>query len=267
MVSNKNPQRRRNRKAENKPKGALRSAVKERPNPYLLNIESHPINMSSSGGSVCTQSQSQRLPTHPLTQLAIAVNAIISDEAPHFEARTIPVTAMPVGAIGWTQDSISRSIYNVTAHDTVPIRDVVRRALNDPRGALTFMREHFPDPIRVFDSGENGTLSLDNRRLTVYRMVVSSDTAIPVRVITREQADREIRATQPRRLRDSSRGGLIRRYTTRNGGYSIEVRDQAEPGGPRTVVSQGECYVESPFVVSRSPTCGPKLITVNNFFT
>lgn len=182
---------------------------------------------------------------HPQTnngiQLSRVVDAVSNSEASHNEARPIPRSQMPVGAIGWTQDSISRRIYNVTLRQQVEIQGVVNAARNDPRGALTFMREHFPDPIRVYDAGEDGTLSVDNRRLAVYHMVVPSDAQIPVRVLTRDQADRALR-------RDNPTGGIHQRYTTINGGYSIVIR------GDRTSVSQGVCYIPSPFVVCSSNT-------------
>lgn len=153
---------------------------------------------------------------------------------------------MPVGAIGWTQDSISSRVYNITLQSQVEIRAVVHAALNDPRGALAYMREHFPDPIRVFDSGANGTLSIDNRRLAIYRMVVPSSTQIPVRVLTREQAGQALLRDPDTANAQAASAALHRRYTTRDGGYSIILRG---PEGAR--ISDG-CFTDSPFMVCPS---------------
>lgn len=153
---------------------------------------------------------------------------------------------MPVGAIGWTQDSISSRVYNITLQSQVEIRAVVHAALNDPRGALAYMREHFPDPIRVFDSGANGTLSIDNRRLAIYRMVVPSSIQIPVRVLTREQAGQALLRDPDTANAQAASAALHRRYTTLDGGYSIILRG---PEGAR--ISDG-CFTDSPFMVCPS---------------
>jgi len=158
----------------------------------------------------------------------------------------VPISSTPVGAIGWTQNSINRQVYNVTEGNFVEIRTVVNAAMEDPRGPLAFMREHFPEPIRVFDSGASGILSIDNRRLAIYRMVVSSDTLIPVRVLTQEQAGQALLRDQRRNPEDAqaASAALLSRCSTRNGGYSVLIR------GTGLTISQAECYVNSPFVLT-----------------
>lgn len=182
---------------------------------------------------------------------SVAIDAILYNEISHDDHRLVPITTMPVGAIGWTQNTISPKVYNVTEKSLVEIQTVVTEALEDPRGALAFMREYFPDPIRVFDSGKHGTLSIDNRRLAIYRMVVSSDTQIPVRMLTQEQAGQAVASAKnrPDDLADakSATKALRKRYSTKDGGYSIKINGQ-----PGSTVSQGDCYIRSPFVVCPS---------------
>ncbi|KAG1894643.1 uncharacterized protein F5891DRAFT_1195093 [Suillus fuscotomentosus] len=132
---------------------------------------------------------------------------------------------MPVGAIGWTQDSISSRVYNITLQSQVEIRAVVHAALNDSRGALAYMREHFPDPIRVFDSGANGTL--------FHRQPSACD--IP--------HGRAFQHPDPNTANaQAASAALHRRYTTRDGGYSIVLRVGAR-------ISDG-CFTNSPFMTA-----------------
>ncbi|KAG2139202.1 uncharacterized protein EDB93DRAFT_1163901 [Suillus bovinus] len=168
--------------------------------------------------------------------LSVAINAIFKlyHKLTHDDHRLQPVRTMPVGAIGWTQDSISSRVYNVTLDSHVEIQAIVDAALSDPRGALAFMREHFPDPIRIFDSGKNGFLSIDNRRLAIFRMVLSSEIQIPVRVLTREQAGQALLQSPDGVDPKAASDALHRRCTTRDGGFSIMIR-----GPQRTVISNG----------------------------
>ncbi|KAG1854767.1 hypothetical protein C8R48DRAFT_721468 [Suillus tomentosus] len=188
-----------------------------------------------------------------LIAISVAVNAILYSELTHDSHRPNPTRTMPVGAIGWTQSSISRNVYNITLQSQVEIRAVVHAALDDPRGALAYMREHFPDPIRVFDSGANGTLSIDNRRLAIYRMVVPSSTQIPVRVLTREQASQALLRDPDTPNAQAASAAMHRRYTTRDGGYSIILRG---PEGSR--ISDG-CFTNSPFLTADANcSCPPR---------
>ncbi|KAK0701209.1 hypothetical protein B0T21DRAFT_353792 [Apiosordaria backusii] len=164
-------------------------------------------------------------------------------EQPHGTQRVQPgeIRSLPVGSIGWTQDSVRPLVYNVASSQRVPLLERVTAALNDYRGAAAYLREAFPEPITVFYHDDHGFLSIDNRRLTVIRLALAADTLIPVRIVTREEAGRLLA-----RNRDGfdPNETLAQRLTTRDGGYSIIIR-----GNPRTVVSQGTCYIPSPFVL------------------
>jgi len=170
---------------------------------------------------------------HPLAKVITgAIGSLFSSDSPR--------QTMPVGAIGWTQDSVNSHIFNITSNEAVPIMNVVNQALSDPRGAAAYLREAYPDPIRVFDSGRDGILSIDNRRLVAFRMALPADAQIPVIVMTQEQAGQALAGER----RVNPRTALRRRYTTRDGGYSILIRHDD------TTVSQGECYVSSPYVLA-----------------
>ncbi|KAG2130762.1 uncharacterized protein EDB93DRAFT_1108285 [Suillus bovinus] len=137
-----------------------------------------------------------------------------------------PTSVTPVGVIGWSQDSVNPQVYNVSVSDMVSIRNAVNEALTDQRGVFAYMREHFPDEIRVFNR-QGRIISIDNRRLVIWRLVVSPDTPIPVREITEVEAGQEI-LRNPDANRVMAALALHGRMTTTDGGYSILIRETPE---------------------------------------
>ncbi|KAK0186212.1 hypothetical protein F5146DRAFT_1069854 [Armillaria mellea] len=123
----------------------------------------------------------------------------MSDECP---------SELPVDQVGWSQDSIAGTFR--TGQDIRAASIALRRLSEDERIAVVAT---YP-PIRVVEFETQGWITLDNRRLFLFRAILSPGTPIPVRVATAEEA-RE----------------LIYKLTTKNEGASIVVR--ANPRGNR----------------------------------
>ncbi|PBK69364.1 hypothetical protein ARMSODRAFT_956964 [Armillaria solidipes] len=164
-------------------------------------------------------------------------------------------TRMAVGAIGWTQDSIAPRVYNVTTARYVDLQDQVEAALNAPEGAANYLQRTFPDPIRIYFHPMYGYLSLDNRRLTIFRMALHDAQTMPVRILTEQEAGSEL-ARNPDADQQSASLALQRRLTTTDGGYSICIRQPERP-----VISQGVRFRRIEDMVSQplGPTAMPPL--------
>lgn len=108
---------------------------------------------------------------------------------------------LPVGQIGWAQDSIASTFRN--GEDLRDAHLAFRRLSNAERLAIvrTYPR------IRVVQFETQGWITLDNRRLYLFRTVLEPGTPIPVRVATYQEAQE-----------------LRYKLTTRDSGATIVVR-------------------------------------------
>ncbi|KAJ8519556.1 hypothetical protein ONZ45_g3505 [Pleurotus djamor] len=175
--------------------------------------------------------------------------------APYFSvgASSIEDGRIPIGAIGWTQRTISSRVFNITINDYVPFEQVVRRALGiyDLSVRQAYLRSQF-DPIVVYWDQTAGYLTIDNRRLAIYRLSLPSHVTMPLRAVTREEAGRILatRINEGGRRQVTPEQAILRRYQSRTDGYSINITLPAEgtyPGG-RITLSQID-YVQSPYMI------------------
>ncbi|PPQ65110.1 hypothetical protein CVT24_003071 [Panaeolus cyanescens] len=108
---------------------------------------------------------------------------------------------LPVGSIGWAQDSIASTFRN--GEDLRNAHLAFRRLTNAER--LDIIRTY--PPIRVVQFETQGWITLDNRRLYLFRSVLDPGTHIPVRIATYQEAQE-----------------LRYKLTTRDSGATIVVR-------------------------------------------
>ncbi|KZT34448.1 hypothetical protein SISSUDRAFT_1122246 [Sistotremastrum suecicum HHB10207 ss-3] len=190
-------------------------------------------------------------------------------------------TQLPLGTIGWTQDSVSYLMssamrrrvtnrYEVEEYEANQIMEYVRNARTaeymasqqppslpftsnyiQPGAARTYLLGVFPQPLRVFWHSDFGYLSLDNRRLAIFRLALDLAEMMPVTLLTPEAARAELQGImyshETRVPAPGERDLLAERTTTNNGGFSIVVRqghraNQPAPvAGTPTQVDQN-CY-------------------------
>jgi hypothetical protein len=106
---------------------------------------------------------------------------------------------LPVNQIGWSQDSISGTFQmggNVQA-----AVNALRTLNHDQR--RDFIADTYP-PIRVVCFDQQGWITLDNRRLYIFRQVLDRGTTIRVQVATAAEAE-ELR----RKLTTTDEGATI----------------------------------------------------------
>jgi len=109
---------------------------------------------------------------------------------------------LPVGLIGWSQDSIAGTFRDGT--DVQASINALRGVTNDQRRAFIAT---YP-LIRVASFEGQGWITLDNRRLFVFRSLLLPTTPITVRLATYEEAQE-----------------LRRKLTTRDEGATIVIRN------------------------------------------
>ncbi|KAG6908518.1 hypothetical protein DXG01_004370 [Tephrocybe rancida] len=108
---------------------------------------------------------------------------------------------LPVEQVGWAQDSIASTFRN--GEDLRDAHLAFRNLSNGERLAIV---RTYP-AIRVVEFQTQGWITLDNRRLYLFRTVLDPGTQIPVRVATPQEAQ-ELRF----------------KLTTRDEGATIVVR-------------------------------------------
>lgn len=89
---------------------------------------------------------------------------------------------LAVGLVGWSQDSIRSSFR--TGED-------IQAAINVLRALPHEQRIHFLaafEPIRVVDFDDQGWITLDNRRLYIFRSLLLPRTPMSMRITTYEEA-------------------------------------------------------------------------------
>ncbi|KAL4067474.1 hypothetical protein V8B97DRAFT_928977 [Scleroderma yunnanense] len=106
-----------------------------------------------------------------------------------------------VDQIGWSQDSISDTFQD--GRDVQQAINALRRLTHEERVAIVAT---YP-PIRVVQFVDQGWITLDNRRLFLFRAVLLPGTPIRVRVATLQEAEE-----------------LKRKLTTGDEGATIVVR-------------------------------------------
>ncbi|KAH0604004.1 uncharacterized protein H6S33_007035 [Morchella sextelata] len=89
---------------------------------------------------------------------------------------------LPVGLIGWSQDSVSGSFGN--GQDIRIAIEALRSLTNDQRRAVIATY----DPLRVVEFRDQGWITLDNRLLYIFRALLLPETSISVRLATTEEA-------------------------------------------------------------------------------
>lgn len=109
---------------------------------------------------------------------------------------------LPVGLIGWSQDSIADSFRD--GRDLQVAINALRRLTHEER--VEIVTTTYP-PVRVVQFEDQGWITLDNRRLFVFRSVLLPTTPIPIQVATLEEAQE-----------------LRRKLTTEDEGATIVVR-------------------------------------------
>ncbi|KAG2070450.1 hypothetical protein BDR04DRAFT_1099956 [Suillus decipiens] len=89
---------------------------------------------------------------------------------------------LPVDQIGWSQDSIAGSF-----RDGGDLRDLVNSLRALPHEQRVQLVGTYP-PIRVVQFETQGWITLDNRRLYLFRDILNPGTQIRVRVATLQEA-------------------------------------------------------------------------------
>lgn len=113
--------------------------------------------------------------------------------------------SLPVGLVGWSQDSISGTFRD--GRDIQATINALRGGTNEQRRAFLAT---FP-PIRVVYFVGQGWITLDNRRLYVFRTLLLPGTLMTMRVATIGEAQE-----------------LRRKLTNRYGGANIVFRCKLE---------------------------------------
>lgn len=109
---------------------------------------------------------------------------------------------LPVGLVGWSQDSIAGRFRDGRSFT----RAITALRAESLEVRVAFLAEM--GPIRVVEfQGDVGWITLDNRRLHMFRSLLPPGTPLTMRVATYEEAME-----------------LKRKLTTRNGGAAIVVR-------------------------------------------
>ncbi|KAI9452408.1 hypothetical protein BJY52DRAFT_1292939 [Lactarius psammicola] len=90
---------------------------------------------------------------------------------------------LPVGSIGWSQDSISGSFRD--GKDIRTLVNSLRQLSHEERVQLV---GEFP-PIRVVGFVTQGYITLDNRRLFLFRQLLDPGTQITVRIATYQETE------------------------------------------------------------------------------
>ena len=159
---------------------------------------------------------------------------------------------MTLGDIGWTQNTHNKKVYMVSMSKAIDITVVVNAALatvtkDNPQGALKYSEKEF-QPMRVYDSGVNGILSIDNRRLSIYRMAVSPTTTINVIRMTEREAMKAVAEAIWKGVVNAE-DLLVQqlakniRVSTITGSYSIDIKGKG-------TLSKADIRIQSPYVVS-----------------
>lgn len=108
---------------------------------------------------------------------------------------------LAVGEVGWSQDSIAG-----TFRDGGDIRVMINELRQMSLESRIQLVREFP-PIRVVQFEDQGWITLDNRRLHIFRSILPPGTQITARIATLAEAQE-----------------LRRKLTTRDEGATIAVR-------------------------------------------
>ncbi|KAJ8515199.1 hypothetical protein ONZ45_g7338 [Pleurotus djamor] len=111
-----------------------------------------------------------------------------SVSARDFDAPTPQETSFTLDELGFTQDSVSRSVHIPKDGHLENIALFINGARNhtDPKTYLTTV---FPKILRIYRDDEYGYLSIDNRRLCVFKQVLGPAASIDVLLYSREDID------------------------------------------------------------------------------
>ncbi|KAJ8503315.1 hypothetical protein ONZ45_g10970 [Pleurotus djamor] len=126
-------------------------------------------------------------------------------------------TKMALSTIGFTQDSIASEVHvhNAGEFTKTAIKTFLEEAKKQPGEKETYLNSKFPDKIQVFyHDTMKKYLSIDNRRLCIFKEILGKDAKIDVVVYTLADIKTVLKGE----------ANYKKRVSTKNDGVTIQVR-------------------------------------------